>query len=225
MARDITVKFRGRDLNLFLDGEADESVYEEIFVDRDYRVLDDFLKQASVVVDIGAHIGLFSLYAAVCGADEIHAFEPEERNYAALKKHMKMNRVNNVRSKNLAVVGTESERKLFISEDSHNHSLFEEGNGEGRPVNTIAISKLMGKIGFCDVMKMDCEGAEFEIIQAMKAEHFKQIGTLYIEYHQYLKHFRAGDLIGKLKKYYPSVRDFVSQYDRRMGFVLATNIT
>jgi hypothetical protein len=86
VTRRIKTKFQGKELFLALDSEADESVYEEIFVDRDYRLLDEYFKKAKLIVDIGAHIGLFSLYASVMApAAKIISYEPEESNYAKLK--------------------------------------------------------------------------------------------------------------------------------------------
>jgi hypothetical protein len=124
-----------------------------------------------------------------------------------------------VQSKNQAVVGKEGPRKLVISEDSHNHSFYVEG--EGKSVNTIGIKRLMEHIDHCDLMKIDCEGSEFEIFEEMEDDLFKKISVIYVEYHEFTDDMRASKLRAKLDKYYDNVKIFPSHYDKRMGFLFA----
>ena len=97
--------FGGRKLKVNLRSDADQSVFEEIFKDCDYRILDEVIKNASdAIIDVGAHIGLFSLYASVLNPDvPIFAFEPDIDNFLLLKENLKLNNVKNVKAKNLAV--------------------------------------------------------------------------------------------------------------------------
>lgn len=223
MSKERIVKFEGQNLSIWLETEADESVYEEIFVDRDYRVLDQYLKKADFVLDIGAHIGLFALYAMVLGAKQVWSYEPEERNFALLKKHLKENRIKGVNPKNLAIVGGDDKKQFYVNEDSHNHSFFAEG--EAKNVNQMQVGRLFDKFEHCDVLKMDCEGMEFEIIEAMDQKQFSKVSTIYIEYHEFRNGFEAAKLELILRKHYKKVQIFPSRYDKRMGFVIATNIT
>ena len=218
----MNVKFQGKNLSFQLDTEADQSVYEEIFVDRDYKILDEHLKKAGKIVDIGAHIGLFAVYAAVMNdGAEIYSFETDERNFALLKNHLKENRIRNVKAKNVAVGAKDGVREFFISEDSHNHSFFVEG--ESKKVNVLGAKKMMDRVGHCDVLKIDCEGAEFEIIGEMGSELSAFADTVYIEYHLFDSEMNFDSMKQQMKSLYKRVEVFPSRYDKRMGLLFATN--
>lgn len=216
------VSFGGRKLCFEIDSDADESVFGEIFVEREYRVVEDLIAAAaSPILDIGAHKGMFSVYVRTLnGAVPVFAYEPEERNFATLKKHLKMNHVEGVVCKNLAVAEDgAARRRLYLSEDSHNHSLI--GDGDFKEVATISLAGILGRVGKCSLVKMDCEGAEFEILRSLNTEDFASVQAFYVEYHEYAEDMRGVELKKILEKYGYKVALKISGYDRRMGFILA----
>lgn len=225
-------KFGRQVFKLNLKSEADESVFHEIFVDRDYMVIEDIVSEASgVILDIGAHIGLFSMYARGLNDNvKIFAYEPVLENFAAMKDHFKENRIDGVVAKNVAVTGKDGETVLFLSEDSHNHSiwnLFGEAKLKQVKVPTVSMAKIFERdlvkqgASFCDLVKMDCEGAEFEILESMEVEIFKKIGSFYIEYHEYLDGKDHKELVKILQKNGFNVRAIKSRYDNKLGFIFA----
>ncbi|MBI4234864.1 FkbM family methyltransferase, partial [Candidatus Peregrinibacteria bacterium] len=116
-------KIAGRELSLNLPDKAAFWVFEEIFENRDYRLLDEILKSAKVVFDVGAHVGLFSIYAGLLNDRvKIYAFEPIEDNFLILKENLKKNGIKNVIAKNLALGSVSGMREIYVNEDSHNHS-------------------------------------------------------------------------------------------------------
>ncbi|MDP2642356.1 MAG: FkbM family methyltransferase [Candidatus Peregrinibacteria bacterium] len=241
------VKIFGKDIEVLVESDADNSVFEEIFVDRDYGICDDVIKKAGVsggngaILDIGAHKGYFSIYASVlnggrgeqagkAGVVKIFAYEPEEKNFAVLKENLKMNRVKNVFAKNVAVNGNDGMCELFLSEDSHNHSVI--GEGVSRKVNSVSFQTIVEKhlvreeCENIDLVKMDCEGAEFEILESLDSyvnavEIFKKIKSFCVEYHEFLPEMRAEKLVNILKKYGYKVDAKKSHYDNRMGMIWA----
>jgi len=222
----------GRQLyKLNLRSEADESVFREVFLDRDYMVVDDIISEASdCVLDIGAHIGLFSMYARGLNENvKIFAYEPAPDNFSVMKEHFKENHIENVFAKNVAVSGKDGESILFMSEDSHNHSIL---NFFKKPIKEVKVPTVsmiriferdLGKRGvnYCDLVKMDCEGAEFEILSSMSSELFKKTGSFYIEYHEYLPQNNKDDLVKILQKNGFKTRVVGSRYDKKLGFILA----
>lgn len=223
-------KFEGKNLRLNLPGDADLSVFEEIFVDRDYRILDEVIRKAkSCVLDLGAHVGLFSLYARGIGCDvPIFAFEPEESNFQILKENLKMNNVKDVVAKNLAVGGKSGKRRFYLSLDSHNHSLVEVGeNLQEREVSVVTLQdvfeRYLGRDGInkCDLVKMDIEGAEFETLMSYFDCFVYRPQGFYIEYHEYSDEMKAEKLKGLFEKHGFRVQMSSSHYDKRMGFLFA----
>ncbi len=221
-------KFLDKNLVLDLDSEADESVFREVFLDRDYMILDDLIKKAKCVVDVGGHIGLFALYAKCLNPPlDFFAYEPSAQNYARLKKNLDQNNIN-IFAKNVAIAGNDGTKPLFLSSDSHNHSLIDFGGSVQKvSVPTISFSKIFERDlarnnnDSCDLVKMDCEGAEFEIIKNTPPQIFKKISNLYIEYHQYFDEMNVQDIKDILEKNSFRVRITQSRYDKRMGFILA----
>ena len=225
-------KFGRQVLKLNLKSEADESVFHEIFVDRDYMVVDDVVSEASgIILDIGAHIGLFSMYARGLNDNvKIFAYEPAPENFAAMKSHLKDNKIDGVVAKNVAVTGGDGEAILFLNEDSHNHSiwnLFGDDKLKQVKVPTVSMSKIFERdlakqgVEFCDLVKMDCEGAEFEILEAMEEGVFKKIGAFYIEYHEYLDGKKHENLVDTLQGNGLKTRVTKSRYDNKLGFIFA----
>jgi len=222
----------GRQLyKLNLRSEADESVFREIFLDRDYMVLDDIIGESSdAILDIGAHIGLFSMYARGINDNvKIFAYEPAPDNFSVMKEHFKENHIDGVFVKNVAVTGKDGDAVLLLSEDSHNHSIlrFFQNVTKEVKVQTSSMARIFDRdlsrqgINRCDLVKMDCEGAEFEILPSIGPEVFKKIGSFYIEYHEYLPENKRTDLVKILQSNGFKTRVVESRYDKKFGFILA----
>ncbi len=219
-----TISFLNHKLRVEVDSDADQSVLEEIFFDRDYFRIEPFISAAKRgVLDVGAHKGFFILYARVFNpAVPIYAYEPEEKNFQALKKHLLENRTSGVFAKNLALAGEEGSLALHISEDSHNHTLLPVlPSFNERKINAVLLEKVLKKMGGCDLVKMDCEGAEFQILETAPDSVFFQVPVFFLEYHEFTPDLR----VARLKTLFESkgfkVTLFPSRYDKRMGFLLA----
>lgn len=222
-----SVLFNKKELIFELEDEADVSVFNEIFIEREYRCLEEMIKKASeTMLDVGAHKGLFTAYArALNDAVPILAFEPEEKNFAFLKKNLARNHIDGVRAKNLALAAKIGRRKLSLSADSHNHSLLEDfGEAVGeKEVDCITLEEVFRKNGVecCSLLKLDCEGAEFEILAGLSERVFKKIEAFYIEYHRFNAEMQPALLRTILEKNGFKVELRPSPYDKRFGFILA----
>lgn len=222
------LKIFGRNLDLNLPDEAAFWVYEEIFEDRWYRVIDDVLKGASVILDVGAHIGFFVIYARLLNARaKVFAYEPLETNFSVMKENLKRNGFSDVACKNVAVCASFGMREIYVNEDSHNHSFYlVPVSGEKKKVNILSIVSILEKLrkeGILniDLVKLDCEGSEFEILQSLKIEHFVRIRCFYIEFHEYEEGMERQKLVKILQSAGYKVKIWPSKFDERMGFILA----
>lgn len=230
------IAFQKKKFKVEISSDADESVLAEIFSDRDYHVIEQYISSAkNAVIDIGAHKGFFVLYArALNPTVAIYAFEPEEENFKSLKKHLDDNGIENVFLKNSAVVSAVAEKNgsidLNVSGDSHNHSIFPivdapaDGCAIVKKVSAISLEKILSKMESCDVIKMDCEGAEFQILETAPKSIFKKVAVFFLEYHEYFDDMRATNLKCLFEKNGYKVTIYPSRYDKRMGFLLARKI-
>jgi FkbM family methyltransferase len=170
----------------------DADVICDIFLKRNYAPCFPFNTE-SVIVDIGAHKGFFSLFAVkYSGAhSKIIAIEPEPNNYNSLLKNLKNNNAANVATMQCAVAKENGTSELFLSE-SVNHSLIKvNGNhsyirqGESLTVKTITLEKLLNdnEIKSVDFLKIDCEGGEYDILFNASDAVLNKIETIALEFH------------------------------------------
>jgi len=121
------------------------------------------IKSARVIVDGGAHIGIFSIIAAHKSPNAtVFAIEPEERNCNQLCANIELNGLSNVRPIRAALDQTHGTKRLFISDCSVNHSLTEETD-KSVEVQTLSLFHF----GHMDVFKLDVEGAEYDILKTL----------------------------------------------------------
>ena len=138
-----------------------------------------------VIIDIGAHIGLFTLYASqYCKNGTIFCFEPVDENYDILVDNITQNNLKNVKPFKSAVSKSESTITIYRNKDEAGHSMFS-FTSHALKVDSISLKKIIDEnsINQCNLIKIDCEGAEYEIIESLPLEYFKKISKLIIEYH------------------------------------------
>lgn len=134
-------------------------------------------------VDVGAHIGSFALLAAARGA-RVVACEPSPRNFKALTKNITHNRGAAVTAFPVCIAGENGERTLFLDEaNAARNGLY--GQGYSIRVLTLTLAELFARehIEQCDFLKVDCEGAEYEIFEGAPPETLARIRRVAMEYH------------------------------------------
>ena len=100
------------------------------------------INQNDIVLDIGAHIGLFTLYASqFCTKGLIYSFEPMKDNYELLLENIKSNNLEQVKIFNLAVSNSDDPIKLFINNDESGHSMFSQSS-QNLMVDSISLKKI-----------------------------------------------------------------------------------
>jgi FkbM family methyltransferase len=125
--------------------------------------------QYGLVVDIGAHVGLFT--ARICArASRVVAFEPTQRNFKLLQTYCRSPR-QNLEVHRLAITSDGRVVKIRIHPyNTGQHSLFEHSvtAAEVEEVASIASTDLLRFLGAScvDLLKIDVEGAEYEICDA-----------------------------------------------------------
>ncbi|MDP3790211.1 MAG: FkbM family methyltransferase, partial [Candidatus Omnitrophota bacterium] len=91
----------------------------------------------------------------------------------------------NIHIFNRGVSGKRGARRLFIDHNNPGgHSMFN-GSGGFIEIDTVSLSDIFDDNGLshCDFLKMDCEGAEYEILYNTPLEYLKRIKSISMEYH------------------------------------------
>ena len=138
-----------------------------------------------IVVDVGSHIGLFALYASqFCKHGKIICFEPIKENHDMLLLNLELNNIKNVITYNKAVSKTNSPIRIYLNSDESGHSMFEHQETYV-DVDSVSLPQIIDEhnMSCIDFLKLDCEGAEYEIIDNLNKSKFDQIKKMVIEYH------------------------------------------
>ena len=76
-------------------GTSDRCVFNDLWLERAYDLPGLQYEKYRSIIDIGAHIGLYALFAADASPKaQIYAFEPESENFALLQKNIDNNHLS-----------------------------------------------------------------------------------------------------------------------------------
>ncbi len=155
----------------------------EIFVEDDYAVE---LPHAENIVDVGGNKGYFSLrMSEQYPLAKFYCYEPEPSNFKSLQRLLNENGIN-ADAYQEGVSGQSGELELFIHpKNDGGHSLFSGISGTTSvSVKIISLDTLMSRLpkgAKIDLMKLDCEGAERDIILNITPEYASRIKNIYYE--------------------------------------------
>ncbi len=173
------------------------------------------IKSGDTVIDIGASIGAFSVLAASRGAS-VYAYEPTPRSFELLKQNVAL--YSNVKIFNLAVSGKRGSVTLEEAPggDEGNTMLNSASTRPHFSASAITLADVFKENGIrrCDLLKIDCEGAEAEILEQTPQEIFERVENIAMEYHK-----NAGRLIELLQVNYEIIEtnggDYGYMYARK----------
>ena len=145
----------------------------------------------NTILDIGANIGMFTLFAASRAPHaHLYSFEPDTGNFEVLIENIRTNdlesRVTLVRR---AVAGATQELKMFFrTDDPGGHSIYHyTDESKEAIVPALSLDDVFKTYGLasCDYLKVDCEGAEYDILYNTSSEVLKKIRCIALEYHHF----------------------------------------
>jgi len=193
-----------------------------VWMINEYDIEDFEINVNDTVIDIGAHIGLFSLLVSQrCKTGKILSFEPVRENFDLLVSNLKLNHIENVLPFNMAVSKNLDKLNLFLNDDQSAHSIFPKSS-ESISVESTSLQKIFeeNKISSCKLLKLDCEGAEYEIIDSLPSEYLNKIQNIVMEYHSAdTKPELVKNLIQKIKNAGFKIKTRPHHDD--MGFLIA----
>lgn len=170
----------------------------EVFDGRAYDNVDVYGRDA---VDIGANVGDSSIYFALKGARKVVGVEPLPSVYAQAIENVKLNHLEGKIFLVNAALGSKSGKlKVPCNTSTFTSSGFStlKSNGECE-VPVVTLSEVMKQISEPYLLKMDCEGCEFDVI-LNDYEHIKMFEKLIIEHHAKGTGIEHTKLLDKLSK-------------------------
>jgi FkbM family methyltransferase len=137
----------------------------------------NLLPRGGTFLDVGAHCGMYTLFAARCAGNRgrVIAFEPSAREFARLSANVALNRLANVETHRVAISDEPGMTALRIAEPGHagHNTLGARFAYEGvrldhmEPVAATTFDAVLQSSGLtrCDMIKMDIEGAELRALK------------------------------------------------------------
>lgn len=182
-------------MRIAVDGSMSDSVasFTETY-DEYMRNLGISLRQGDVVVDVGAHVGTFCIPAAYRTAgSRVIAFEPDPGNFEVLSRNAARNPLvaDRLTLRNLAVAGVEGQLRFSRGLTSTTGSLADAGfYREQQDAETVVVSATtLGQVfadaavDRCRLLKLDCEGSEYEIFAKLPDALLARIENMIVEAH------------------------------------------
>lgn len=150
-----------------------ENVYKEIWFDHEYSRYGVEVEKNDVVVDCGANVGFFTLYALDKGAKHVYSIECDDRNIESLSY--------NLENTNSTII------KEYV------------GFGDGN----IDVENIFQRINkpFINFIKIDIEWAEYDLLLNTPDNIMKRIDKWVIEVHDIYSHYyKIFQIIEKFSK-------------------------
>jgi FkbM family methyltransferase len=208
----------------------DAWIVKEVYLDRDYLRMGATLRAGWTVLDIGAHIGAFSVLAARQAKDtQVHAFEPTPESYTLLRRNAELNGVANVTTHPLAVAAASGALALYaVAGTPERNSIIPPDPRLPHAATAVPALSLTDTFEWlaierCDFLKLDCEGAEFDILLRAPRELFRRICHICLEYHDGTGAFAHGDLLRLFDGLGFRTRCFQNPVQPRQGLLQAVS--
>lgn len=205
---------------------TDAWIIKEACLDRDYERGFGSIEACQVIVDIGAGIGEF----AVCAARryphcQVYAFEPFLDSYRLLIENVELNGLGNqVRCFNQAITSNTGTTTLSVAALAPQHTTV----GAAQSLDTLQVESRSledvfrsNEIEGCDLLKIDCEGCEFEVLLNAPADVLRKIKRISLEYHEGVTPYTHEALVSHLRANGFSVTTQPNPAHKYLGFLFA----
>ena len=204
----LTLLFRNK-AKIKTNSKIDALTVSVVFIKEEYGQVQD----KAVVVDIGANIGVYSIFAASTTKNSVvYAYEPVPDSYHHLLENIRLNQFEDrIIPFNLAVYARKEKRKLFLGAQSPFNSLYGRAQGSNTlDVNCISLQDVFddNHIRQCHMLKLDCEGAEFDILYNTPGEYLSRIKHIRFEYHHLQPKHNIKQLVAYLQNNHFSLTKF-----------------
>lgn len=211
----MVVKFSGKEIRLHYKSLSFFSVIitvGEIFIDEEYKSLK---VKGKTVVDIGAFIGDTAIYFALSGAEHVYSFEAYPNTYDLANRNITENGFKDKVTLINAACGKEG-RLTVPDQDVPQAGNKLISSKSGKEIEVWGLDRIVSQFNIKDgILKMDCEGCEYEILANASDKALKSFEQIAIEYHR-----GSRELIKRLEAASFSITKIINK-DAVIGFIFA----
>ena len=205
----------------------DAWIIKETNIDRDYEKYGVPIEDGWNIVDIGAGLGDFAIFAArQAPRGHVYAYEPAPDSVVLLQQNLAINELSNVAVFPYAVADKAGVLNLDLSGGvAVQYSTVDSKTG---PTNWVEVESValadavaLPSGGKCDLLKIDAEGAEYDMLLNLDEESLRNIRRICIEYHEFVTPFSHVDLERHFQAKGWDVRVTPSRVRKDLGFLYA----
>jgi len=128
-------------------------------------------KRGDIFLDVGAHIGKYTCQVARIVGDEgiVIAIEPSPENYRTLVRNIKLNSLKNVVALNVAGWNKNTNLRLYLAKRAGQNSVKMKVGKNFVSVSARVLDEVLEELGIerVDWVKIDVEGAEYEVLEGL----------------------------------------------------------
>jgi FkbM family methyltransferase len=197
---------------------------KEQFIEEQYKWLNVKGKE---VIDIGANIGDSAIYFASNGAKRVYAFEPYPYSYNIANNNIGLNELQDkITLINQGCGGKETTIKIGSNYENFGGTDLKSFKS-GKEMKITTLNEIIKKfnIEYPAILKIDCEGCEYEVLLKANNSDLKKFKQIQIEYHYgYLNLKRKLEEAGfKVKRSFPkhSLDMDAENKDMLLGWIYA----
>ena len=151
-----------------------------IFIDENYKFLNSSGKS---VVDVGANVGDSSIYFALDGSQKVIAIEPNVKNFESLLKNITLNSLEKIVMPCNMLAGGFDDVVFIDPKLGPGVTSAPKAEKEGFELPQISLNTIVEKYGIYNgVLKVDCEGCEYDFIDRATKETLRRFERILIEY-------------------------------------------
>jgi len=174
------------------NGKEAIELYDEVITHNIYQVSSQNLMGRDVI-DIGANMGTFSLFASRLGANKVISVEPVSNTVEILKANIQKAQATNISVLMNAASYTSGAILHIGTQAKTGHNSLYKASSSYEEISTVSLKDLLAMSKSDDIyLKMDCEGGEYDVLMSLKPDDMKRISTIAIEIHGDLHPFHKG---------------------------------
>jgi FkbM family methyltransferase len=165
----------------FYNGISNGDLFN-IFYEKDYNFLP---VKDRVVIDIGANIADSSIYFAMTGAKKVIALEPFPKNFEVAQKNITLNGfTDKIELLNAGCCGGQS-KDMVLDASANGVGCQTMQSSLGNNIHFYTLRELINKYNIDSpaVLKIDCEGCEYDIILKNDKTMLDKFSHIQVEYH------------------------------------------
>ena len=197
--RDVVFREAGVELRCRVNEDNLWVAVKDVLLLGEYERAGIRLRDASgIVVDAGAHVGLFALLASV-HARQVVALEAHPDNHALLEANIARNLRSNVVARRKALWSSDGTTTFVEGPDTSAGSVVRGRGGRQLTVPSVRLDSIFEETGPIDLLKLDVEGAEFDVLDATSDEALLLTRAIVGELHLEDRAERLEPLVDRLR--------------------------